>query len=92
MDSAYGKAWSGCNIFLSGFESDRHGYDTRDYTKLDVRLGTNEDFKEVCGKLHDNNIKVVLDGVFNHVGRGFFAFQDLLKTERILHIRTGSQM
>ena len=61
------------------FESDNHGYDTRDYTKLDVRLGTNEDFKEVCGKLHDNNIKVVLDGVFNHVGRGFFAFQDLLK-------------
>lgn len=78
--------------FCPVFESDRHGYDTRDYTKLDVRLGTNEDFKEVCGKLHDNNIKVVLDGVFNHVGRGFFAFQDLLKTERILHIRTGSQM
>ena len=65
--------------FCPVFESDRHGYDTRDYTKLDVRLGTNEDFKEVCGKLHDNNIKVVLDGVFNHVGRGFFAFQDLLK-------------
>lgn len=65
--------------FCPVFESDRHGYDTRDYTKLDVRLGTNEDFKELCGKLHDNNIKVVLDGVFNHVGRGFFAFQDLLK-------------
>lgn len=61
------------------FESDTHGYNTRDYKKLDVRLGTNDDFKEVVKKLHDNDIKVVLDGVFNHVGRGFFAFQDVLK-------------
>ena len=61
------------------FESDTHGYNTRDYKKLDVRLGTNEDFKELVKKLHDNDIKVVLDGVFNHVGRGFFAFQDVLK-------------
>ncbi|MBP5184108.1 MAG: cyclomaltodextrinase, partial [Lachnospiraceae bacterium] len=43
------------------------------------RLGTNEDFKRVCDELHANGIKVVLDGVFNHVGRGFFAFQDVLK-------------
>ncbi len=61
------------------FDSDRHGYDTRDYQKIDVRLGTNEDFKEVCQKLHEAGIKVVLDGVFNHVGRGFFAFQDVLQ-------------
>ncbi|MDE6210195.1 MAG: cyclomaltodextrinase [Lachnospiraceae bacterium] len=61
------------------FESDTHGYNTRDYKKIDVRLGTNDDFKEVVKKLHDNDIKVVLDGVFNHVGRGFFAFQDVLK-------------
>ena len=65
--------------FSPVFESDTHGYNTRDYTKIDVRLGTNEDFKEVCKKLHENNIKIVLDGVFNHVGRGFFAFQDILK-------------
>lgn len=61
------------------FESDTHGYNTRDYRKLDTRLGTNEDFREVCGKLHENGIKVVLDGVFNHVGRGFGPFQDVVK-------------
>lgn len=65
--------------FSPVFESDTHGYNTRDYTKIDCRLGTNEDFKEVCGALHEEGIKVVLDGVFNHVGRGFFAFQDVLK-------------
>lgn len=61
------------------FESDTHGYNTRDYQQIDVRLGTNEDFKEVCDNLHKAGIKVVLDGVFNHAGRGFFAFQDVLK-------------
>ncbi len=65
--------------FSPVFESDNHGYNTRDYKKLDVRLGTNEDFKQVCENLHKEGIKVVLDGVFNHVGRGFWAFQDVLK-------------
>ncbi len=64
--------------FSPVFESDTHGYNTRDYTKIDCRLGTNEDFKDVCDKLHEAGIKVVLDGVFNHVGRGFWAFQDVL--------------
>lgn len=67
-------------LYLSPvFESDTHGYNTRDYSRLDVRLGTNEDFKEVCQSLHENGIRVVLDGVFNHVGRGFGAFQDVLR-------------
>ncbi|MBE5952054.1 MAG: cyclomaltodextrinase [Lachnospiraceae bacterium] len=61
------------------FESDTHGYNTRDFRKLDVRLGTNEDFKVVCKALQEAGIKIVLDGVFNHVGRGFFGFQDVLK-------------
>ena len=65
--------------FSPVFESDTHGYNTRDYRKIDCRLGTNEDFKEVCDQLHKNGIKVVLDGVFNHAGRGFFAFQDVVK-------------
>ena len=65
--------------FSPVFESDTHGYNTRDYMKIDCRLGTNEDFKEVVDKLHAAGIKVVLDGVFNHVGRGFRAFQDVLK-------------
>ena len=71
----------GCNaIYFSPlFESDTHGYNTRDYRKLDCRLGTNEDFKQVVDKLHAEEIKVVLDGVFNHVGRGFFGFEDVLK-------------
>ncbi len=61
------------------FESDTHGYNTRDYKKIDCRLGTNEDFKEICDNLHKEDIHVVLDGVFNHVGRGFWAFQDVLE-------------
>lgn len=65
--------------FSPVFESDTHGYNTRDYRKIDTRLGTNQDFKEVCDALHENGIRVVLDGVFNHVGRGFGPFQDVLK-------------
>ncbi len=61
------------------FESDTHGYNTRDYTRIDTRLGTNEDFKKVCDALHAEGIRIVLDGVFNHVGRGFWAFQDVLR-------------
>lgn len=72
---------TGCNAiyFSPVFESDTHGYNTRDFYKIDTRLGTNEDFKEVVKNLHDNGIKVVLDGVFNHVGRGFWAFKDVLE-------------
>lgn len=67
-------------VFLGPiFESTSHGYDTADYLKIDRRLGTNEDFKEVCKILHDLDMKIVLDGVFNHVGRNFWAFSDLLK-------------
>lgn len=69
----------GAVYFSPVFDSDRHGYDTRDYTRIDPRLGTNDDFKAVCDALHAAGIKVVLDGVFNHVGRGFWAFQDVLK-------------
>ncbi len=61
------------------FESDNHGYDTRDYKTLDKRLGTNNDFKKVCDELHKNGIKIVLDGVFNHVGRGFYPFLDVIE-------------
>jgi len=69
----------GANAIYLGpvFESTVHGYDTADYFKLDSRLGTNEDFALVCKNLHENNIKIVLDGVFNHVGRDFWAFKDV---------------
>lgn len=59
------------------FESDNHGYDTRDFKNIDCRLGTNEDFAEVCLSLHEHGVNIVLDGVFNHVGRGFWAFKDV---------------
>lgn len=61
--------------FSPVFDSDSHGYDTRDYRRIDCRLGTNEDFAEVCRALHGAGLRVVLDGVFNHVGRGFWAFR-----------------
>ncbi len=64
------------------FESFEHGYDTTDYFKIDKRLGTNDDFKAVCDALHENGIRVVLDGVFNHVGREHAAFQDLIKNKQ----------
>lgn len=69
----------GCNAIYFGpvFESVAHGYDTIDYKTIDRRLGTNEDFKKVCDALHENGIKVVLDGVFNHVGRDFTEFRDV---------------
>ena len=63
--------------FCPIFESSAHGYDTADFSKIDVRLGTNEDFKNLCDELHKNGIRVILDGVFNHVGRDFFAFKDV---------------
>ena len=59
------------------FESDAHGYDTRDYLQVDCRLGTREDLQQVCGAFHQAGLRVVLDGVFNHVGRGFWAFRDV---------------
>lgn len=65
--------------FSPVFSSDNHGYDTRDYCLIDERLGTNKDFAGVCDKLHESGIRVILDGVFNHVGRGFFGFEDLKK-------------
>ena len=73
------EAGADCIFFNPVFDSDRHGYDTRDFRQIDGRLGTNEDFAEVCRAIHDAGLKVVLDGVFNHVGRGFWAFQDVLR-------------
>ena len=69
----------GCTAVYVGplFESTTHGYDTRDYRTVDRRLGDNEDFKEFVAQCHKAGIRVVVDGVFNHTGREFFAFQDI---------------
>lgn len=69
----------GVNALYIGplFESVGHGYETTDYKKLDSRLGDNEDLKVFVAKCHEAGIRVILDGVFNHTGRDFFAFKDV---------------
>ena len=69
----------GCNAIYIGplFESVGHGYETTDYKKLDSRLGTNEDLTNFVDECHKQGIRVILDGVFNHTGRDFFAFKDI---------------
>ena len=69
----------GCNAIYIGplFESVGHGYETTDYKKLDSRLGTNEDLKNFVAECHKQGLRVIFDGVFNHTGRDFFAFQDI---------------
>ncbi|HEV2148577.1 MAG TPA: alpha-amylase family glycosyl hydrolase [Longimicrobiaceae bacterium] len=59
------------------FESTTHGYDTADYHHVDRRLGTDATLAELVTALHRAGIRVVLDGVFHHVGRDFWAFRDL---------------
>lgn len=69
----------GCNALYIGplFESVGHGYETTDYKKLDSRLGDNNDLTEFVSECHNQGIKVIFDGVFNHTGRDFFAFKDI---------------
>ncbi len=69
----------GCNALYIGplFESTAHGYDTADYWHLDRRLGTDETLKRFVAACHEKEIRVILDGVFNHVGRDFWAFRDV---------------
>lgn len=56
-----------------------HKYDTIDYYQVDPSFGTTEDLKELVQKAHERGMKVVLDAVYNHTGREFFAFQDILE-------------
>ena len=69
----------GCTAIYIGplFESTSHGYDTRDYRTVDRRLGDNADFRKFVQKAHALGIRIVVDGVFNHTGREFFAFKDI---------------
>lgn len=60
------------------FESTAHGYDTADYHTVDRRLGTNETLRELSAEIHRRGMRLVLDGVFNHVGRDFEPFRDVL--------------
>ena len=69
----------GCNALYIGplFESVGHGYETTDYRKLDSRLGDNSDLTNFVKECHKQGVRVIFDGVFNHTGRDFFAFQDI---------------
>jgi glycosidase len=69
----------GCNVIYLGpvFSSVSHGYDTSDYREVDPRLGDNDDLIHFVEACRAAGIHVIFDGVFNHVGREFFAFRDL---------------
>lgn len=66
-----------CVLLNPVFESGTHGYDTIDFHKVDSRLGTADDLRAVVGAFHEAGVKVILDTVFNHVGRDFWAFADV---------------
>jgi glycosidase len=65
-------------IFLS---PSTHRYNTTDYFMIDPKLGTIDDFRNLLKQAHKRHIRVILDGVFNHCGRGFFAFSDILENQ-----------
>ena len=69
------------------FESVGHGYETTDYKKLDSRLGTNEGLTAFVAYCHEQGIKVIFDGVFNHTGRDFFAFKDIQANRENSHYK-----
>ncbi|MCD4673416.1 MAG: alpha-glucosidase C-terminal domain-containing protein [Anaerolineaceae bacterium] len=71
--------WLGANAIYLGpvFESTAHGYDTVDYFHVDRRLGTDETLAAFADEVHRRGMRLVLDGVFNHVGRNFWAFHDV---------------
>ncbi len=56
-----------------------HRYNTSDYLRIDPKLGSMEDFRDFLDLAHQKHVRVILDGVFNHCGRGFFAFNDILE-------------
>ncbi|MFP4508503.1 MAG: glycoside hydrolase family 13 protein [Spirochaetaceae bacterium] len=56
-----------------------HKYDTRDYFDIDPAFGTKDDFRDLVNACHDRGMRIILDGVFNHSGKDFFAFQDVLE-------------
>ncbi|MBT2597914.1 alpha-amylase family glycosyl hydrolase [Arthrobacter sp. ISL-72] len=60
------------------FASETHGYDTTDYFRIDPRLGTLEDFDSLVAEAHGRGLRILLDGVFNHTGRSFPPFQQVL--------------
>lgn len=65
-------------IFLS---PSNHRYNITDYYRIDPKLGTMQDFRDLMDRIHQSGMKIILDGVFNHCGRGFFAFNDVIENQ-----------
>jgi cyclomaltodextrinase / maltogenic alpha-amylase / neopullulanase len=65
-------------IFLS---PSNHRYNVTDYFQIDPKLGTMQDFHDLIRLAHQFQVKLILDGAFNHCGRGFFAFSDILENQ-----------
>jgi cyclomaltodextrinase len=65
-------------IFVS---PSNHRYNISDYFQIDPWLGDLNDFHSLLNVAHDNHVRVILDGVFNHCSRGFFAFYDILENQ-----------
>jgi cyclomaltodextrinase / maltogenic alpha-amylase / neopullulanase len=74
----------GVNALYLGpvFESSAHGYDTANYYEVDRRLGDRQALAQLSTELHQSGIRLILDGVFNHVGRDFWAFRDVQRNLR----------
>jgi len=74
----------GCNGLALGpvFVAESHGYDTVDHFRIDPRLGTEQDFDDLVAACRERGVRLLLDGVFNHVGRGFAGFQDVIANGR----------
>ncbi len=64
------------------FQSSRHGYDTIDYYHVDRRLGDNGTLERFADAVHQRGMRLVLDAVLNHVGRQFWAFEDIIKLKQ----------
>ena len=81
------EAWLGYAIDLGAsglalgpvFASETHGYDTIDHFRVDARLGDEADLIALFDAAHSRGLRVILDGVFNHVGRGHWAFRDAVE-------------
>ncbi len=69
-------------LFSPILKARTHGYDVTDYFQVDNRIGTNDEFQALVKEFHKNGIRVILDSVFNHCGRDFFAFEELRKNNR----------
>lgn len=67
-------------IYINPFfaAGEYHKYDLLDYYHVDPCFGTDDEFKEMVRYYHDHGIRVIIDGVFNHCGWNFFAFEDVV--------------